>query len=273
MSHRGERDSRAALEPLFDLRRDRVPDRDRDRDREHPAHARRRHPRHERGRPRRAAARVRGPGAARFPGGRRERLPGRLRDRRQPVPRRRDPHPGVRGRPAGGDPRLRPLRPPAGDLVLVHRRRRLPADPGRLRPRSPPGSAAGSTSSRSTSATTATTRRRSSASAAGGCRWAGTPTAPSPTSTGSACCPTVAFAYPGGLFSEAKLGADELSEQQLTEEVERLVARVRAARGGGPVSEPAIEEGWVAPELREEFPGLGLRTMVVSAARAARPRR
>ena len=34
----------------------------------------------------------------------------------------------------GRDPRLRPLRPSAGDLVLVHARRRLPADPGRRRP-------------------------------------------------------------------------------------------------------------------------------------------
>ena len=36
-------------------------------------------------------------------------------------------------------------------------------------------------------------------------------------------CPTVAFAYPGGLFSEAKLGTDELSEQELTAAVERLL--------------------------------------------------
>ena len=36
-------------------------------------------------------------------------------------------------------------------------------------------------------------------------------------------CPTVAFAYPGGLFSEAKLGSDELTEDQLVAGVERLV--------------------------------------------------
>jgi hypothetical protein len=35
-------------------------------------------------------------------------------------------------------------------------------------------------------------------------------------------CPTVAFAYPGGIFSGAKLGSDELSAEQLTADVERL---------------------------------------------------
>ena len=46
-------------------------------------------------------------------------------------------------------------------------------------------------------------------------------------------CPTVAFAYPGGLLSEAKLGSDELSEAQLTDDVERLIresARREAAQ-------------------------------------------
>lgn len=36
-------------------------------------------------------------------------------------------------------------------------------------------------------------------------------------------CPTVAFAYPGGLLSEARIGTDQLTEQALTEDVERLV--------------------------------------------------
>ena len=40
-------------------------------------------------------------------------------------------------------------------------------------------------------------------------------------------CPTVAFAYPGGLFSEAKLGSDELSVEQLTADVERLLRQSR----------------------------------------------
>lgn len=36
-------------------------------------------------------------------------------------------------------------------------------------------------------------------------------------------CPTVAFAYPGGLLSGAKLGSEELSEQQLTVDIDRLI--------------------------------------------------
>ncbi len=36
-------------------------------------------------------------------------------------------------------------------------------------------------------------------------------------------CPTVAFAYPGGLLSAAEIGTDRLTEQQLTADVERLV--------------------------------------------------
>lgn len=36
-------------------------------------------------------------------------------------------------------------------------------------------------------------------------------------------CPTVAFAYPGGVFSEAKLGSDELAEPELIAGVERLI--------------------------------------------------
>jgi thiol-disulfide isomerase/thioredoxin len=36
-------------------------------------------------------------------------------------------------------------------------------------------------------------------------------------------CPTVAFVYPGGLLSEAKLGTGELSEQQLTADIDRLL--------------------------------------------------
>ncbi len=36
-------------------------------------------------------------------------------------------------------------------------------------------------------------------------------------------CPTVAFAYPGGVFSEAKLGSEELTEPALIAGVERLM--------------------------------------------------
>ena len=36
-------------------------------------------------------------------------------------------------------------------------------------------------------------------------------------------CPTVAFAYPGGLMADAQIGTDHLSEEQLTSDVERLI--------------------------------------------------
>jgi thiol-disulfide isomerase/thioredoxin len=36
-------------------------------------------------------------------------------------------------------------------------------------------------------------------------------------------CPTVAFAYPGGIMMGAKVGSEELSEEQLVTEVERLI--------------------------------------------------
>ena len=37
-------------------------------------------------------------------------------------------------------------------------------------------------------------------------------------------CPTVAFAYPGGIFAEARLGTDQLTEQSLTADVDKLVS-------------------------------------------------
>jgi hypothetical protein len=44
-------------------------------------------------------------------------------------------------------------------------------------------------------------------------------------------CPTVAFAYPGGILAFAKVGIDNLSKQRLTADVQRLVreSRRRAA--------------------------------------------
>ena len=36
-------------------------------------------------------------------------------------------------------------------------------------------------------------------------------------------CPTVAFAYPGGIFASARLGTDQLTEQGLTDDVQQLV--------------------------------------------------
>lgn len=40
-------------------------------------------------------------------------------------------------------------------------------------------------------------------------------------------CPTVAFAYPGGIFADATLGSDQLTEASLTADVERLVRESR----------------------------------------------
>ena len=177
-----------------------------DRDVQHAPDARRRHPRHRRGRRRSAAAAVRGARArVRFAGRRRQHLPGRLRDRPR-TRARRAAHPGLPGRPDGGDPRLRPVRQAAGDLVLVHR-----AGPTACRPRtrstgSPSASRARSTSSRSTSATSATRRARSSSERGWTSRSAGTPTAPSPTSTGSASARPSRSPIPAGIFAEARSG-------------------------------------------------------------------
>ena len=41
-------------------------------------------------------------------------------------------------------------------------------------------------------------------------------------------CPTVAFAYPGGILETAKIGADQLGQAQLTTDVNRLLERSRA---------------------------------------------
>lgn len=41
-------------------------------------------------------------------------------------------------------------------------------------------------------------------------------------------CPTVAFLYPGGILRSARVGTQELDEESLTEEVERLLRESRA---------------------------------------------
>jgi hypothetical protein len=40
-------------------------------------------------------------------------------------------------------------------------------------------------------------------------------------------CPTVAFAYPGGILAFAKVGSDDLSQPQLTADVQRLLRESR----------------------------------------------
>ena len=167
-------------------------------------------------------------------------------------------HAGLPDRPAGGDPRLRPLRQAAGDLVLVHRGADcLPTQDVVDRCRAPLRGA-GSTSSRSTCATTATTRaRHRRASTAGPFRSATTLTAPSRTSTGSAVCPTVAFAYPGGDLRRGQ--ARRPRTRPSGADAGRRQAR-RRLRGSGRerpelVSDAPIHGGR-SRRAREEFPGL-----------------
>ena len=45
-------------------------------------------------------------------------------------------------------------------------------------------------------------------------------------------CPTVAFAFPGGTFRNAKIGSEELGEAQLVAEVEALIAESRRREAG-----------------------------------------
>ena len=40
-------------------------------------------------------------------------------------------------------------------------------------------------------------------------------------------CPTVAFAYPGGILHEALVGSEELGREQLVAEVDELIAESR----------------------------------------------
>jgi thiol-disulfide isomerase/thioredoxin len=40
-------------------------------------------------------------------------------------------------------------------------------------------------------------------------------------------CPTVAFAYPGGIFARARIGAEQITEQSLTADVEELIRESR----------------------------------------------
>ncbi len=45
-------------------------------------------------------------------------------------------------------------------------------------------------------------------------------------------CPTVAFAYPGGVFADAKAGIDQLEEQDLIAGIERLLRESRRRAAG-----------------------------------------
>ena len=135
----------------------------------------------------------------------------------------------------GRDPRLRPLRQAAGDLVLVHPGRRLPAHPGRLRRRRRalprPGQLPLDRRPRRP--------RRRSREIVREHGW----TIPVGWDRDGAVsnlyrvggCPTVAFAYPGGILAFAKIGERrrQLSEPaSSTADVDALLAASRGARRG-----------------------------------------
>ena len=95
-------------------------------------------------------------------------------------------------------------------------------------------------------------------------------------------CPTFAYVYPGGTLQSASIG--DLTAAQLSDRVERLL---RGHRGGGrelrwPPTPPSRgwagtrrrEQGWVAPHIAAEFPGLGIAWVEVDAkpGQAARSR-
>ena len=130
-------------------RRARVPGADRRRGAQHAAHRRRRPARRRRIRGGMPLPEFAVPELRRGARRRRQHRPGRLRDVREPLPAGRPPDARLPDRGGERDPRLRPLRPPAGDQLLVLQSRRLPADPGSRATRSHAAIAGGSTSSRS----------------------------------------------------------------------------------------------------------------------------
>ena len=217
--------ARAGAPPRRDLLGDRRPRLHRDHrrrgDQRAPDRGERR-ARRERGRGRAAAGPVRGPRPAQRARGRRQHRPGRLRGLARALSRGRAPDAGLRGRGRGRDPRLRPLRPAAGALVLVHARAASARPSRTCSSRSIGATGSRSTSSPSTSATRARRWRASPTSAAGRTRSASTATAPSPTSTGSAAAPPFSTPIPAASSSDTSIG--ELNERELQAKVAELIA-------------------------------------------------
>ena len=93
-------------------------------------------------------------------------------------------------------------------------------------------------------------------------------------------CPTFAYAYPGGTLQSASVG--DLTTGQLDARVRELLRATRAAesrlrwaprRAGSRLGwDPAPEQGWVAPHLAAEFPGLGIAWVEVDCAPGQEPR-
>ena len=154
-----------------------------------------------------AAGRLRGPRSSRAARRRCERRPGRLRELAQPMPRGRPPNAGLRDRDRRRDPGLRPLRPAARDLVLVHAAAatafpaRTPStrSPALRRPRELPHHQRPRRPRRGRR-----DRPRARLDRPGR---AGTATAPSRTSTGSASARRSSLAYPGGILEDGPRSA------------------------------------------------------------------
>ena len=230
-----------------------------------------------------AVAGVRGSARDQLAGRGRQRRPGRLLQLEPAVPG--TPHPRLPGRRTGSISGLRPLRPALGDLVLVHERGRLRRTAGRRQPRlralpwaggiSVAGRARRSRNGARTGARTRLAdagrlrprrsgRRPSTGSAAvrpsptrspaGPCR-----APPSATSTRPSCPPAsrTCCARPGP--PKVAAGAEMAGSSAPSDRRRRLAAR-------GP------EQGWVAPHVAAEFPGLGIVSISLDGLPGEEPR-
>ena len=204
-----------------------------------------------------------------------QRRPGRLRLLPQPLPRGRSANPRLRDRCRGRDPRLRPLRQAARDLVLVHTGWRLPAHPGRLR-RGRPRAARTTVNflSDQRPRRSAATVAGSSATAAGASRSASTATAPSRTSTGSASARRSSSPIRAGSSTDEIRGGNYTTAEirptrrRAARGVPRALAESRGAlrwpvRAAADERDGSPRRGVVASGLVDEFPGLYLRWLEV----------
>ena len=228
-----------------------------------------------------AAARVRRARRRRAARRRRQRRPGRLRNLAGALPGRAPAAFPPAGSAPRGDPGLRLLRPPVRDLVLVLARRQTAPNSrtwssqvyARYRGRV----SFLSLDVRDDRDTVRELIRRRGWRMPVGYDRDGAVGAPLP---GRRSVPTFAYVYPGGTLQSASIG--ELTAAQL-EAPCRAAAAGDPGRGGelrwsaeaaGPELdwEPLPEQGWVAPHIAAEFPGLGLAWVEVDGRPGARAR-
>ena len=219
---------------------------------------------------------------------RRQRRPGRLRNRAGALPGGLPPHPGLPGPQSRLDPGLRPLRPPLAALVLVLERggscvtqqdvvdRVYARYRGRV--------AFLSVDVRDDRDTVRDLVREHGWRMPVGYDRDGAVAA----LYRVGLCPTFAYVYPGGTLQSASIG--ELTESQLSSRLDDLLRATRTAEesrvaqpgeraemaeaeaiGAGPGWEPAPEQGWVAPHLAAEFPGLGVAWISVDGRQRKSP--